>query len=363
MSLCQASIGPSPTWLLLLAPRSQVHGTPVITHTHTNTQTRCLYHRVLHCFKPVVAPSRFTRSSQPIHAQPAALIMLALRLTARTAVRNMHTARPIAASIITTTLRGYRAASTKASAAKPKRVVKKSAAAATAGKEKPKRAAKKTTKSTAAAKKPVKAVDAEKAAERAEKAAERAVRKKAKEAKDEIKALKELALSPPSSRPISSWTIFVADAAKTKPRGDGDLSTYLKQLSEDYKSLSEQEKQRFDRLTAEHNEKSKNDFEEWLQSQTPAAIHKANAARRQLRAKVADSKGKYVAIKDDRLVKRPMSPYLMYLTQRYESGGFRGVSIVEAGKNIATEWKALSSGEVQVRFPSWPLLCSALPCC
>ena len=56
------------------------------------------------------------------------------------------------------------------------------------------------------------------------------------------------------------------------------------------------------------------------------------------------------AIKDERLVKKPMTPYLQFSVNRRASGDFKSIKLADAQKLIAQEWHALTEGEKEVRL-------------
>lgn len=92
-----------------------------------------------------------------------------------------------------------------------------------------------------AKKAPVVKLTDEQKAQRAEERKEKAAKKKLKQDKDDLKALKQLALTPPSRRPISIWAIFVKEQAKDQKITD--LATKAKEMSEQYKNLSSRERE------------------------------------------------------------------------------------------------------------------------
>jgi len=57
---------------------------------------------------------------------------------------------------------------------------------------------------------------------------------------------------------------------------------------------------------------------------------------------------KYPPLKDDRLVKRPMTQYGQFTKDRHASGDFARMTIAESAKLIAKEWKALSDTDKKV---------------
>lgn len=80
---------------------------------------------------------------------------------------------------------------------------------------------------------------------------------------------------------------------------------------------------------------------------TPLQIKEANLARLKLR-KIYKSLSAPI-LHDDRLVKRPASPYMFFVQERFATGDFSGIAIGEAGKLMGTEWKGLSASAKKVR--------------
>lgn len=103
-------------------------------------------------------------------------------------------------------------------------------------------------------------------------------------------------------------------------------------------------------LAREDDVNKKRNFQEWLQSHTPTQIYHANLARKKLRFRLSNS-SKYRDIVDDRLVKRPQTPYIIFHGERLASGAYSGMSMGQAAKEIAAEFKALSESEKKVCLP------------
>lgn len=98
-------------------------------------------------------------------------------------------------------------------------------------------------------------------------------------------------------------------------------------------------------------------YKQWVESYTPDEIQKAQKARSRLKILVRqNSKTKISSaalgpIKDDRQVKRPSGPYILFFKERVESGDMKDIAFVDAPKLVAEEWKNLSQGEKKVRKP------------
>jgi hypothetical protein len=261
------------------------------------------------------------------------LLRLPLRFAARAAPSHACLATPIVASSLSAT-RSYR---TKADGA----TIPKKTPAAT----------KKPTKKAPISKKDQKAAAAKatyKALSPEEKAAISAKAKEAKK-KEDVKLLQAQALSPPKYRQLNIWSVYIKENTTAK-KDMGPVSQFIKQLAGDFKDLSSREREHYNYLVNEYNAKSLREFQEWLNAHTPTQIKEANAVRTRLRKMLAVKKRKYAPIKDDRLVKRPSSSFFQYHKERFNSGDFRGVTTMDASRDIAAEYKALSASEKKVRF-------------
>lgn len=94
-------------------------------------------------------------------------------------------------------------------------------------------------------------------------------------------------------------------------------------------------------------------YKQYVESHTIEEIEAANKARARLRRQQKGGKSqakKWPSIRDERAAKRPATPYLMFVTNRWASGDLKNIRVVEASKLISQEWRALSSDEKKVRF-------------
>jgi hypothetical protein len=57
-------------------------------------------------------------------------------------------------------------------------------------------------------------------------------------------------------------------------------------------------------------------------------------------------------IDDPRIPKRPLSPYIIFVKERYASGDFKGIVAPEAVKILSQEYNALSQTEKKVCYMS-----------
>lgn len=91
------------------------------------------------------------------------------------------------------------------------------------------------------------------------------------------------------------------------------------------------------------------EYEAWVKSHTPDQIRMANLARNKLRTKAGIKYGaKWPLIKDDRLLVQPSSSYALFLGDRMATGDFRHISLGDATRLIAGEWKSLDEGQKKV---------------
>ena len=92
-----------------------------------------------------------------------------------------------------------------------------------------------------------------------------------------------------------------------------------------------------------------------MTSHSPTQIRDANNARRTLNRKTGQKPNskKFSSLQDERLVRLPNGPYSYFNKARFDSGDMKGLHIKETGKLVASEWKALSAAEKQVRVPSF----------
>lgn len=88
-------------------------------------------------------------------------------------------------------------------------------------------------------------------------------------------------------------------------------------------------------------------YERWLKSHTPLQIKEANLARRRLSKKTGKNLRQ---IDDSRLVKRPRTSYLIFLTERTSQGDFKHMAVKDIAVQVAEEWKGLTSSEKEVRW-------------
>jgi outer membrane biosynthesis protein TonB len=227
-----------------------------------------------------------------------------------------------------------------------KKPAKKPAKKATAAKAKPK-AKKKAAPKKPAPKKPVKKVVSPEQKEKAK-----------------IRELRQLALKEPTSRGVvSAINAYVTSIAKGQSGQLGAAAKGFKDLTPAEREVSRHAHapdlclltgvKHYNHLANQATAAKQAEYDAWIQSHTPEQIHTANLARAQLRKKLVATKTgstrRHTAkLIDARRGKRPTGPYLAFLKERYATGDMKGISVIEATRIIAAEWKALGASEKKV---------------
>ncbi|OAQ97632.1 hypothetical protein LLEC1_02018 [Akanthomyces lecanii] len=209
----------------------------------------------------------------------------------------------------------------KKSAAKKKPVAKKKSAA----KKKP--AAKK--KKAAAKKKPA--------------AKKKKVLTPEQKQKKELTQLRKMALpKPPKGKPANVWTVYLADNVSS---GSGvALGDKVKDISAQFKNLSEQDKARLNERAQENAEANKKALTQWIESYPAEVIYMANLARRRLARKL--EKKRLTLLHDDRLPKAAPSAYSLFIKSHHDQ--VSASSPTDAFRQLAQQWKSLSESEKQL---------------
>ncbi|KAK4547444.1 hypothetical protein LTR36_001100 [Oleoguttula mirabilis] len=241
-----------------------------------------------------------------------------------------------------------------------KRAVKRSAAAATSpdspAKQKNEAKKEKAAKNPAAKKPAVKKAAAEKAAPRKVLTEEQKAAKAASLEKAKIVDLKKAALEPPKfARHLSAYNMFVTDKGEALKGSSGTQIHHLERLKEfaqgmsaQWKEMSPADLEHYNHLAHTRTEAAEAGYKCWVESHTPEQIRAANLVRASLRRKFKGDprkKTSWPAIRDGRIAKRPLTPYLQFNVNRQASGDFKNIALPERSKLLAQEWKALSESE------------------
>ncbi|KAI7337500.1 hypothetical protein KC354_g17620 [Hortaea werneckii] len=233
-----------------------------------------------------------------------------------------------------------------------KRAVKRTSSAATSASDSPAKQKTDARKRTAAQKKPAKAP--KKVLTEEQKAV-----KAARADKLKMTELRKAALAPPpaGSGASSAYIEFTkARSHRLKERKADDeskdhkqlLAEHAREVASEWRNATPAEVEHYNHLAHTHREAKQAEYKRWVESHSVEEIRIANLARATLRRKSQLEKGhrtKWPAIQDERHVKRPMTAYFHFLTNRQASGDFQNIAIIERTKLIAQEWKALSEGE------------------
>ncbi|RMZ88256.1 hypothetical protein DV736_g4511, partial [Chaetothyriales sp. CBS 134916] len=172
--------------------------------------------------------------------------------------------------------------------------------------------------------------------------------KKRKEAAERTELKKQALLSgAPKALPDNAWRVFFVERGPKKGEALDKSGSRTKATALEYRTISAEERERLNHTANENKGQNEAAYKEWVQSHTPLQIKQANHARDLLRqdGKKNGKKASYPHIKDERLVKLPHNQFSLFLKDRFESGDLKGLSIAEAGRAVAREWKDLSPAE------------------
>lgn len=265
-------------------------------------------------------------------------------------------------------LHAHRALTTAAPAAKPDATAKKAAKAPAATKaaskntEKAKKtapAAKETVKKTAVKKKTAakkkKTVAKKKPAAKKKAAPKKRVPKPLTEEQKNkalIAALRKAALKAPATQyAVSAYNVFISEQLSSPSGARAVSQANITKASKEFKELAPAQLEHYQRKAAEINAANQEAIRAWVNSHTTDEIRQANNARRRLRRMLAGVRKSGPAhtcpIADDRVPKRPTTPYLKFFITRYNAGVYNGLVPKEASKVASGEWKALSDAERQ----------------
>ncbi|KAK3693847.1 hypothetical protein B0T22DRAFT_533025 [Podospora appendiculata] len=220
--------------------------------------------------------------------------------------------------------------------------------------EKAKRvAAVKKAKEAAAAARAQKAKEAEKAKKakakelaqkQKEKLAHNAARTKQASKSQELVGLKAAAMiaSEPKKLPEQPWVLFISRKVHLlKGKWSREV---MGGLVAEYKALPASDREEMIAICNQNKLTNKAALNAWVQSFAPIEIYKANAARKRLRNTY---NVRISLLKDDRLPKHPLYPYIRFSIARYLQEN-APAKVKEGGPAaVGAEWKALGPEERQ----------------
>ncbi|KTW30073.1 uncharacterized protein T551_02017 [Pneumocystis jirovecii RU7] len=153
------------------------------------------------------------------------------------------------------------------------------------------------------------------------------------------------ARSGPSRLGYSPWIAFLKERFKNAL---GTPKEILKESSDIWKSLSQEERQVYRDLSLQSKVDATRAYELWVTSLSPKEISEENRLRNQLRKQ---GKKGISRIKDPRRPKRPMTPFLFYcaharsspdFVEKYAGGATKATEQVQA---LSRKWAAMRDEE------------------
>ncbi|RKF61503.1 putative hmg box protein [Erysiphe neolycopersici] len=154
--------------------------------------------------------------------------------------------------------------------------------------------------------------------------------------------LKAQALRPPKKLPSSARTTYMAKNLKGTS-GD-EITSRFTEVSQAWKNITQHEREEYESLARANRDKNEKVLTEWLSNYTPDQIRTANNARRQI-SKMDEVKKYWKKIQDPRLPKQPSTRFTIFTQERFKSGDFKGVDVLDATKQLVKEYFALSPVE------------------
>ncbi|KAI9928758.1 hypothetical protein ASPWEDRAFT_65783 [Aspergillus wentii DTO 134E9] len=166
--------------------------------------------------------------------------------------------------------------------------------------------------------------------------------KKVKEQRELLKTLKETALQPPKKASEHKWTLAVQDKLVGVDRSKFKGTEVFQEGVRGARNVTPEEDEKFTQQAELNKAANAAAYKEWIKSHTPLQIKEANHARERLE-KIT---GKYMRpLKDDRLVKRPLTAYIAFYTDRVSGGDFKHLKPEDITSHIAREWRAMTDTE------------------
>ncbi|KAH8693237.1 hypothetical protein BGW36DRAFT_36740 [Talaromyces proteolyticus] len=173
--------------------------------------------------------------------------------------------------------------------------------------------------------------------------------KQAAKLKEEIKTLLVASLkeNEPKLAGVAPWNLFVQQ--KLRGNTSRDLAATFREISADFQNLSSSEREALQDQAAQNKQANERAYTAWVNSHTPLQIKEANYARKRLLALTEDRRYpvKLHQIKDERQVKRPLNTFILFSTERGESGDLKHMSIQEKGRHVKAEFENMSEEEKQ----------------
>ncbi|MCJ1461660.1 hypothetical protein MMC07_000257 [Pseudocyphellaria aurata] len=171
--------------------------------------------------------------------------------------------------------------------------------------------------------------------------AKRKERLAAQKSKQKIAELKAAALEPPKPAPSSVYLLVHIETSREMGPG-ANVGERARRTSTRYHGLSPERREHYNRILIEKKAAAKAAYRQWIESHTPDQIRLANHARALLHRR---GMRKYSKLDDERQVKKHLTGYIFFSTERHASGAYAGISLPERAKLLSQEWKALTAAE------------------
>ncbi|KAK8048796.1 hypothetical protein PG994_010526 [Apiospora phragmitis] len=170
---------------------------------------------------------------------------------------------------------------------------------------------------------------------------------KAKISLEKAKLKQKALFTEPKMLPAHPWALYVTRKSAGITSA-GPITTRMAAIADEFKALSQSEKEELQRACEENKLKNAAAYKAWVERHTPEQIVEAQNARNLLRRKFDYPKtNSSRKIRDDRQPKSARTSWICYFRARHGSGEFNNLSSTEGLKKIAQEWKSLSTVERQ----------------
>ncbi|KAJ5098967.1 hypothetical protein N7532_005968 [Penicillium argentinense] len=163
-----------------------------------------------------------------------------------------------------------------------------------------------------------------------------------------IRDLKKTALEVPKGRSESAYILAAQQKIQElRQQGHKELAMEMMKIAASELKADPSYVDRFRTQAEENKVANRAAYDAWLKSHTPLEIRTANYARKALQREPSVRKS-YPPLKDDRLPKRPLNAWLLFLMDRRASGDFKHMTVKDSTSHISGEWKQLTDAEKNV---------------
>ncbi|KAI0859586.1 hypothetical protein F4860DRAFT_250311 [Xylaria cubensis] len=165
----------------------------------------------------------------------------------------------------------------------------------------------------------------------------------------ERQSLKRTALyAEPKTLPEQPYRLYITEMTQNKTAGQG-ITSQMASFGRDYRALPSSRIEELRSVANQNKLSNAAAYKAWVESHPVQEIYDANKARRTLKKKFNYPKRSLKLIRDERLPKKPATPFGLFTKARWASGEYTaaGAGITEAAARIGTEWKGLTAAERQ----------------